>query len=156
MRFFLFPDYKGLKKMFKTVQNRIKNPLDTLFNAFINDKINKNVLPYNGIYKRIQGYRQAQNVNPYTCINKLKRLHYSPIYAYKWHNKEAVKQIKKENKKIIDKKKNIVIIKHKNKASKVVHFKRKCKEISHFGYKTKQGNIAKNIDSHSELILFSA
>lgn len=142
--------------MVKTVRHSINNPINTLFNAFNNDKINKNVSPYNGIYKRIQSYRQAQNVNPYTCINKSKRLHYSPIYAYKWHNKNVIKQTKKENKKIIDKKKNIVIIKHKNKASKVVHFKRKCKEISQFGYKTKHGNIAKNIDSHSELILFSA
>lgn len=142
--------------MIKTVQHRKKNPLDTLFNAFINDKINKNVLPYNGIHKIIQAHRQAQKEKPYTCINKSKRPHYNPIYAYKWHNKDAVKQIKKYNLKIIDKKKNIVIIKHKNKVSKVVHFNRKCKEISQFGYKTKQGNIAKNIDSHSELILFSA
>jgi hypothetical protein len=142
--------------MIKTVQHSIKNPLDTLFNTFINDKINKNVLPYNGIYKLIQARRQAQNQYRYTYIYNQNKLHDSPIFAYKWHNKEAVKQIKKYNLKIIDKKKNIVIIKHKNKASKVVHFKRKCKEISQFGYKTKRGNIAKNIDSHSELILFSA
>lgn len=83
-------------------------------------------------------------------------MHDSPIYAYKWHNKNVIKQIKKDNLKVIDKKKNIVIIKHKNKDSKVVHFNRKCKETSQFGYKTKRGNIAKNIDSHSELILFSA
>ena len=30
---------------------------------------NKNTMPYNGIYKRIQGYRQAQNDYMYTCIN---------------------------------------------------------------------------------------
>jgi len=30
---------------------------------------NKNILPYNGIYKRIQAHRQAQNQYMYTCIN---------------------------------------------------------------------------------------
>ncbi len=30
---------------------------------------NKNISPYNGIYKRIQGHRQAQNQYRYTCIN---------------------------------------------------------------------------------------
>ena len=69
MRFFLFPDLKGLKKMFKTVKHDEHNTLDTLFNTFIYEKNNKNVFPYNGIYKRIQVYRQAQNQYMYTCIN---------------------------------------------------------------------------------------
>ena len=51
-----------------TIQNKY-NPLNTLFNTFIYDKNNKNVLPYNGIYKRIQAHRQAQNQYMYTCIN---------------------------------------------------------------------------------------
>lgn len=142
--------------MIKTAQDKNNNLLNTLFNAFINDKINKNILPYNGIYKLIQAHRQEQNKYRYTYIYNQNKLHDNPIYAYKWHNKKVIKKTKKENKKIIDKKKNIVIIKHKNKTSKVVHFNRKCKEISQFGYKTKHGNIAKNIDRHSELILFSA
>jgi hypothetical protein len=142
--------------MFKTVQKNIKPYINTLFNTFNNVKINKNVLPYNGIYKLIQAHRQAQNQDRYTYIYNQNKLHDCPIRAYKRHKNNAIKQTKKENKKIIDKKKNIVIIKYKNKDPKVVHFNRKCKEISQFGYKTKRGNIAKNIDSHSELILFSA
>ena len=63
----------------KTVQRNKKNPLDTLFNAFMNDKITKNVSTYNGIYKRIQAYGQAQKIKPCIYINNLKRLHYSPI-----------------------------------------------------------------------------
>lgn len=54
---FFVSSNKGLKKMIKTLKHSIKNPLDTLFNAFINDKINKNVLPYNGIYKLMQAHR---------------------------------------------------------------------------------------------------
>ena len=30
---------------------------------------NKNTMPYNGIHKRIQAHRQAQNQYMYTCIN---------------------------------------------------------------------------------------
>ena len=55
--------------MIKTAQHNKYNPLDTLFNTFIYEKNNKNVLPYNGIYKRIQAHRQAQNQYMYTCIN---------------------------------------------------------------------------------------
>ena len=55
--------------MIKTVQHDEYKPLDTLFNTFINEKNTINVLPYNGIYKRIEGYRQAQNQYRYTCIN---------------------------------------------------------------------------------------
>ena len=51
-----------------TAQNKY-NPLNTLFNTFIYEKNNKNILPYNGIYKRIQAHRQAQNQYRYTCIN---------------------------------------------------------------------------------------
>lgn len=85
--------------MIKTLKHGIKNPLDTLFNTFINDKINKNVLPYNGIYERIQGYRQAQKENPCTCINNTKRLHYNPIlcglkqYKYYTKYKQKAKQV---------------------------------------------------------------
>ena len=66
---FLFPELKGIKKMIKTVQHNKDNTLDTLSNTFIYDKNNKNTMPYNGIYKSIQGYRQAQNKYRYTCIN---------------------------------------------------------------------------------------
>ena len=69
MRFFLFPAYKGIKKMIKTMQHNVNNPLDTLFNTFICEKNTINIFPYNGIYKRIQAHRQAQNKYRYTCIN---------------------------------------------------------------------------------------
>ena len=67
--FFLFPAYKGLKKMIKTVQYNVYNPLYTLLNTFINEKNTINILPYNGIHKHIQAHRQAQNQYRYTCIN---------------------------------------------------------------------------------------
>ena len=71
--FFLFRHYKGLKKMIKTLQDSIKNPLDTLFNTFINDISIKNVLVYNGAYKRIQDHRQEQIQYMYTCINNVNK-----------------------------------------------------------------------------------
>ena len=89
MRFFLFPAYKGIKKMFKTVQHDGYNPLDTLLNTFIYGKNNKNVLPYNGIYKRIQGYRQAQNKYMYTCINNANKPLDGLILASIEQNKQA-------------------------------------------------------------------
>jgi hypothetical protein len=55
--------------MIKTNAQNKYNPPDTLFNTFIYEKNNKNILPYSGIYKRIQGYTQAQNQYRYTCIN---------------------------------------------------------------------------------------
>ena len=55
--------------MIKTAQHNIYNPLDTLFNTFINEKNTIYTLPYNGVYKRIQAHRQAQNKYRYICIN---------------------------------------------------------------------------------------
>ena len=55
--------------MIKTLRQKKYNPLDTLFNTFIHYKNNKNTMPYNGMYKRIQANRQAQNQHWYTCIN---------------------------------------------------------------------------------------
>ena len=76
--------------MIKTVQHNKYNPLDTLFNAFIYDKNNKNVLPYNGIYKRIQAHRQAQNQYRYTCINVANKPLDGLILAIIEQNKQAI------------------------------------------------------------------
>ena len=107
MRFFLFPDLKGLKKMIKTVQRDEHNsinpidpidpinpidpidPIDPVSNTFINEKNNKNVLPYNGIYKRIQAHRQAQNQYMYTCINNANKPLDGLILASIEQNKQA-------------------------------------------------------------------
>jgi hypothetical protein len=75
--------------MIKTVQHNKYNPLYILFNTFIYDKNNKNTMPYNGIYKRIQGYRQAQNQYMYTCINIANKPLDGLILASIWQNKQA-------------------------------------------------------------------
>jgi hypothetical protein len=71
-----------------TAQNKY-NPLDTLFNTFIYDKNNKNTMPYNGIYKRIQAHRQAQNKYRYTCINIVNKPLDGLILASTEQNKQA-------------------------------------------------------------------
>jgi len=76
--------------MIKTVQHNKYNPLDILLNTFIYDKNNKNVMPYNGIYKRIQGYRQAQKEYRYTCINIVIKPLDGLILASIWQNKQAI------------------------------------------------------------------
>ena len=89
MRFFLFPEHKGIKKMIKaTIQNKY-NPLNTLFNTFIHYKNNKNAFPYNGIYKRIQAHRQAQKQYRYTCINIVNKPLDGLILAIIEQNKQA-------------------------------------------------------------------
>jgi len=78
--------------MIKTVQHNIQNTLDTLdtlFNTFIYDKNNKNTMPYNGIYKRIQAHRQAQNKYRYTCINNANKPLDGLILASIEQNKQA-------------------------------------------------------------------
>ena len=78
--------------MIAAMQDSIKNPLDTLdtlFNAFINDKITKNVLAYNGVYKHIQAHRQAQNNYRYTCINITNKPLDGLILAIIEQNKQA-------------------------------------------------------------------
>ncbi|MFA5196256.1 MAG: hypothetical protein WC401_10715 [Bacteroidales bacterium] len=75
--------------MIKTVQRNKYNPLDTLFNTFICEKNNKNVLQYNGIYKRIQCYRQEQNQHWYTCINIVNKPLDGLILASIEQNKQA-------------------------------------------------------------------
>jgi len=75
--------------MIKTVQHNKYNPLDILFNTFIYDKNNKNTMPYNGIYKRIQGNRQAQKINPCTCINIINKPLDGLILASIEQNKQA-------------------------------------------------------------------
>ena len=80
MRFFLFPAYKGIKKMINaTVQNK-DNPLDTLFNTFIYEKNNKNILPSN---------RQEQKQYRYTCINIVNKPLDGLILAIIEQNKQA-------------------------------------------------------------------
>ena len=75
--------------MIKTIQDSIKNPLDTLFNTFINNKNNNNVSVYNGIYRHIQGYRQAQNQYMCTYINNANKPLDGLILASIWQNKQA-------------------------------------------------------------------
>ena len=76
--------------MIKTVQHRIKNPLDTLSNTFICEKNTINTMPYNGIYKRIQAHRQAQKEYRYTCINIVIKPLDGLILASIWQNKQAI------------------------------------------------------------------
>ena len=72
LRFFLFPELKGLKKMIKTLQH------------------NKNTMPYNGTYKRIQAHRQAQNKYRYTCINIGNKPLDGLIFAIIGQNKQSI------------------------------------------------------------------
>ena len=76
--------------MIKTVQHNKYNPLDTLLNTFIYGKHDKNTMPYNGIYKRIHGYRQAQNQYMYTCINNANKTPDGLILASIGQNKQAI------------------------------------------------------------------
>jgi hypothetical protein len=76
--------------MIKTVQHNKYNPLHTLFNTFIHGKNNKNISPYNGIYKRIQAHRQAQNQYRYTCINIVNKPLDGLILAIIEQNKQAI------------------------------------------------------------------
>ena len=89
MRFFLFPAYKGIKKMIKATTQNKYNPLDPLFNTFIYEKNNKNAFPYNGIYQRIQANRQEQNQYMYTCINIVNKPLDGLILAVIGQNKQA-------------------------------------------------------------------
>jgi len=70
-----------------TVQNKY-NPLDTLFNTFIY-KNNKSISHYNGICKRMQGYRQAQNQYRCNCINNVNKPLDGLILAVIGQNKQA-------------------------------------------------------------------
>jgi len=88
-RFFFISSYKGLEKKINTVKHNKYNPLDILFSTFIYVKNNKNALPYNGIYKSIQGYRQAQNQHWYTCINIVNKPLDGLILASIEQNKQA-------------------------------------------------------------------
>ena len=51
---------------------------------------NKNTMPYNGIHKRIQAHRQAQNQYMYTCINIVNKPLDGLILASIGQNKQAI------------------------------------------------------------------
>ena len=51
---------------------------------------NKNTMPYNGIHKRIQAHRQAQNQYRYTCINIVNKPLDGLILTSIGQNKQAI------------------------------------------------------------------